>query len=334
MDSKRLWKWAGLVGFVVLVLGVLRGCSPAVDPWAQTPGSPRVLTSFSPIYCFAKNVAGEDVGVLCLTITKGPHEFKDPIAGDILKVRKSDLFLINGLGLDEVVAKKLKNNSGSTRLEIVEVGEVISDDKRLHLGEHGHHHGHDHAKEGKGHGAPEDPHVWLGIPEAKQVVDKICTELQRIDPKRKDQYAANAKAYKARLDDLLKYGKEQLGNKHHHVITMHDSMGYFAKSFDLEVVDSIQVEPGEDPSAKKLAELIDKGSKEKVRVVCHEPQYPADVAKTLLAGLKSKNPDLEPALAQFDPLETAENPRELYENPRWYEERMKANIDNLAKALK
>jgi zinc transport system substrate-binding protein len=194
--------------------------------------------------------------------------------------------------------------------------------------------GHDDAKGEMGHDAPDDPHAWLGIPEAKQMVAKISEELQRVDPKRKEQYAANAKAYQARLDELLKYGKDQLGSKHHHVITMHDSMGYFAKSFGLEVVASIQAQPGEDTSPKKMAELIDKGTKEKVRVVCHEPQYPADLAKTLLAGLKSKNPGAEPALAQFDPLETAENPRELYDNPRWYEERMKANIDNLAKALK
>jgi ABC-type Zn uptake system ZnuABC Zn-binding protein ZnuA len=292
-----------------------------------------VLTSFAPISCFTRNVAGDGVAVLCLTTTEGPHEFKDPGPADIITVRKADLFLINGLGLDDPVAKRLKNNSGNTRLEIVAVGEAIPDDKRLHLGEHDHH-GHDHAKGEKAHDTPDDPHTWLGIPEAKLMVAKICAELQRIDPRRKEQYAANAKAYQARLDDLLKYGKEKLSDKHHHVITMHDSMGYFAKSFDLGVVASIQAEPGEDPSPKKMAELIDKGAKEKVRVVCHEPQYPANVAKTLLAGLKSKNPGVEPVLAQFDPLETAEDPRQLYDNPRWYEERMKANIDNLAKALK
>jgi hypothetical protein len=76
-------------------------------------------------------------------------------------------------------------------------------------------------------------------------------------------------------------------------------------------------------------ELIKKGTAEKVRAICHEPQYPAATAKTIIDEMKRNG--VEAALVEFDPMETAV-PGEL--NAGWYEARMGANIDNLARALK
>jgi ABC-type Zn uptake system ZnuABC Zn-binding protein ZnuA len=248
---------------------------------------------------------------------KDPHEVKDPPPSEYLKVRKADLFLVNGLGLEtDKMVNGLKNNSGNTRLEIIPVGEAVPEAKRLHLGEH--------SKD-----TPLDPHVWLGIPEAKQIVEKIRDELQRFDPKRKEQYAANAKAYLAKLDALHAYGNDKLGKAGLKVIAMHDSMGYFARDFHIKVVSTIQVEPGEDPSARKMQELIKVGSEKKVHAVCYEKKGAKAPAETLLDQLKNKG--VAAVLVEFDPLETAE-PGEL--NAGWYEERMRANIDNLSRAVK
>jgi zinc transport system substrate-binding protein len=161
------------------------------------------------------------------------------------------------------------------------------------------------------------------------MVEKIRDDLQRIDPARKEQYAANAKAYLAKLDELHAYGKEKLGQQKTKVITMHDSMGYFARAFGIDIVDTIQVNPGEEPAARKMQELIQKGTKEKVRFICYEPQFRPEAGQTLVEGLKRNG--VAAALVEFDPLETAQ-PSEL--NAGWYEQRMRTNIDNLAKHLK
>jgi zinc transport system substrate-binding protein len=328
--TKRRWTRVAMVGsFALLVVLMLRGCGGPPDPWKAAPGSPRVLAAFPPLYCFASNVAGDGVGVLCIHTREGAHGQKDIPISDILAARKADLFLINGLGLElmDKWVDPLKNNSGNTKLKVVAVGEdAVPDEKRLHLGEHEHDHakGKDHHHEGG-----DDPHVWLGIPEAKLMVEKVRDELQHIDPARKEQYAANAKAYLAKLDDLHAYGKEKLGKHKLKVITMHDSMGYFARCFGVEVVDTIQPVPGEDPAVQKMPKLIKKATEQKVRVICHEPQYDSKLAQLLTEGLKRNGVAAE--LAEFDPLETAD-PREL--NAGWYERRMRENIDNLAKHLK
>src|SRR3954454_17736374 len=77
------------------------GCSKARDPWASAaPGHKRVLASFAPLYCFAVNVAGEHATVLCLTTAEGPHDYRATHT-DALKVAGADLYLHNGLGLDD-----------------------------------------------------------------------------------------------------------------------------------------------------------------------------------------------------------------------------------------
>src|SRR4051794_4666386 len=83
-----------------MVLSLL-GCGTAEDPWP--PGKPRVLVSFPPLYCFAKNVAGDKPAVMSLLTTTGPHGFE---AGqtEALKIDRADVFLANGLGLDKFVA--------------------------------------------------------------------------------------------------------------------------------------------------------------------------------------------------------------------------------------
>src|SRR5262245_6558718 len=77
--------------------------APGGFPGAR-PGQLKILTSFPPIYCFAANVAGDHGKVLCLLTATGPHDYQaTPL--DSLKVAQADVVLVNGLGIDEFIAK-------------------------------------------------------------------------------------------------------------------------------------------------------------------------------------------------------------------------------------
>lgn len=331
MKRKRFWPRVASVACVVALVVLLRGCSPAVDPWKEAPGEPRVLASFPPIYCFAKNVAGEGPGVLCLITSTDPHEYQDPTTADILTVRKANVFFVNGLGLDDVVADKLRNNAGNARLQVVRLADALPEKLRRKLGEH-EGHGHAHGNQAHHHEGNLDPHAWLGIPQAKIMVEKVRDELKTLDPSRAKQYDDQAANYLARLDKLLADGKAQLAGKHLHVIAMHDSMGYFADAFGFEVVDTLQPSPNVEPDAKRMQELVKKATEEKVRAVCYEPSK-SGVSKKAAESLRDtlKGRGLTVTLVEFDPLETAE-PGAL--NAGWYEERMRSNIANLTGAAK
>src|SRR3974390_1375524 len=97
MRQLRRLVWIPVFGLMAVALS---SCGSPRSPWETVPGgSKHVLVSFPPLYCFAKNVAGDHAKVLSLLTTVGPHDYP-PSASDALKVRKADLFLINGLELD------------------------------------------------------------------------------------------------------------------------------------------------------------------------------------------------------------------------------------------
>jgi ABC-type Zn uptake system ZnuABC Zn-binding protein ZnuA len=293
------------------------GCSKAEDPWKRVQGGPpRVLTSFPPLYCLAKNVGGTDVGVLSLLDRSGPHGY-DPGAYDSLKVQGADLVLVNGLGLDNFISRVV-NSSGNKKVKVIELGKDVK--PLLPMQQHeGHHHEGDH-----------DPHVWLGIPQAVQMVERIATELSAIDPSRKERYRERAAAYIEKLNGLQAEGIKALaGKKNRKIITQHDSLGYFAKTFNLEVVGNFQISPGIEADTNRMIEL-EKLIKEKdVRVIAVEPQYSREKAERLRDQLRKQKGKIEVEIVTVDPLETA--PPDFTES--YYLDKMRENIHELAKKL-
>ncbi len=310
-----------LTAIVLIFSGV--SCRHAEDVWPNT-GKKRVLTSFPPIYCFTKNVAGENADVRCMLTLQGPHDFQ-PTSSDVELARRADLIFINGLGLDEWVSKLLKGRKGN----IIELGEAIPDKQLRHLTEkdsHAHD-GHDHK-----HGE-HDPHVWLGPPEAKIMVTAIAEHLAKLDPPNHKNYEERAAAYNKELDALLAYGKESLmDKKSRSIVATHDSLHYFAAAFGLKLVGFIQPKAGSEADAAKLEELVKLCKEQDVHVIAVEPQFAKGPAETLKRELANKGIHVE--LVEVDPLETAPAAAGKSDpDPAYYMQKMKSNIENLAKAL-
>jgi zinc transport system substrate-binding protein len=304
----------------------LAGCSSGGDPWQDRPG-PKVLAFFPPLYSFAAEVAGDDAQVQSLLTSKGPHDY-EPKPADARKLRRADLFLINGLGLDEVLGERLAASASNPNLTVVEVGESVPKESLLAAGlctaKHGHGDESPHT-----HGA-HDPHVWLGIPEAVHMIAATRDALAKADTAHADGYTKRATALTERLHKLQADGKKMLAGKDARLLTHHDALRYFARSFGAEVVDAIEM-PGHEPSAQRLADLVKVCTEKKVRLIAVEPQYPSNTgAHTILTELHRKGiPDA--AFVEIDTLETAD-PADL--TPDFYERKMRANLNNLAGAVK
>jgi ABC-type Zn uptake system ZnuABC Zn-binding protein ZnuA len=312
---------AALVAAIPLV-----GCGGSAPEWPDHPG-PKVMASFPPLYCFALNVAGDDAVVKTAMSNQGPHHF-DPKPSDARRITQADLFVINGLGLDDVIARKMKGGSGNLDLKIVNLGERFKPEE-LEEGtcHHDHGHGHDHAHD---HG--QDPHVWLGIGFAVRQVEGIRDALKEADPAHAEGYDRRAAEYVARLKTLEAVGKEMLkGKKERKFITFHESLTYFAKTFDLEIADVIQKVPGQEPTARELTDLVNKCKANRVRVIAVEPQYSGQSSAQRILDELRRQGIADPVLVEIDPLETAQD-TDL--SAQWYEEKMRKNLENLAGALK
>lgn len=315
----------------IVLAGVLAGCARSTNAWEGRGGPPRVVVTIPALDSFVRNIGGEHVGVICLCTTRGPHHY-DYTPQDAIILRDADLFFAIGLTLDDNFADPMQIESHNPRLRYVKLGERLPE-KLLLKGEEEHDHGKEEAKHDHKHGE-HDPHVWLGIEQAKVMVKFIRDELKTVDAAHAGDYDKNADNYLQALDKLADYGKDKLKDKKDRkFIAFHESLAYFAKSFDLNIVDAIEVAPGQEPSPGHLKELVEKCKKENVHVIAVEPQYPkgtsAEVLQKEVKGLE---------FAVVDPLETAgdkdvkDDQKEL-KDKGWYEKKMKQNLDALAKGL-
>jgi ABC-type Zn uptake system ZnuABC Zn-binding protein ZnuA len=306
-------------------LALFLGCGSKDSVWPDRPG-PKVVVSFAPYYCFAVNVAGDDAVVRTMMGSTGPHDFQ-PTDTDARLVRAADLFLINGLELDNAKADTVKKGSGNGRLKIVPLGERIPAAQlqkgvcfhMLKPGEEAHDHG-------------TDPHVWLGPDQAVVMVEAIRDELKEADPGHAADYDRRAAEYVARLHKLKADGLEMLKDKKNRVlITQHESLGYFATAFNLTVEGVVQQKPGSEPTKQDLDQLVKTCLEKGARLLAVEPQFSPQAAETVLKELRRDNRVPDAATVEIDPLETC-RPDELAAD--WYERKMRANLEALAKAMK
>jgi zinc transport system substrate-binding protein len=322
---------AAVAGLSLQFAGCPKGSSG--DPWAPAGNKPKVLVSFAPLYSFAASVAGPDADVKCLMTTTGPHNEGDATPQQIELARGCDVFVINGLGLEDEadgIATKLQKVAANPKWNVLNLGTKI-DAAWLRKGEAEHGEpGHDHD-----HGA-HDPHVWLSVRCAKRMVEGIRDELKRLDPAHADGYETRAAAYLKKLDRLEADGKAMLApKKERTILSFHESLGYFAETYGLEIAGAIEVTPGQEPTREKLNEIIETCRKHNppVRVIAVEPQFPtrtsANVIRNALLGIPG-NP-VQAEFAEVDPLETC-NEADL--GAGLYEKVMTENLKALARVLR
>lgn len=115
---------------------------------------------------------------------------------------------------------------------------------------------HDHSHEGHHHDL--DPHIWLSPVSAMKMAENICAGLTARYPQHKNIFDANHAKLNHQLQELLDYGRTQLGQlSSRELITFHDGFSYFADCFELEILAAVEEESGSEASAQELIELIE-----------------------------------------------------------------------------
>lgn len=326
MKSRTTRRWS-LPWFTRLTLALLPfalmgcgGCAREPSPWGEGRKL-RVLTSIAPLFCFAAQIAEPEASVLCLLGTTGPHDYQ-PTSHDAKLLATADVFIVNGLGLEEFLDSMIAG-SGNSKLRIVKAGDAIPKDRILISAGVPHYHG-DKLVVHEG----TDPHVWLGMDEAKAIVARIGDELAAKDPAHAEAYRTRQGEVLKRLDHLAEQGRDlKLPGG---LVTFHDSFRYFARSFNIEIVGVIRGLRGEEISAGQLQEQTLEFRKKNVRFIGVEPQYPRRVAENLAKSIGADRVKL----IDLDPLETGTpvpgRPHRL--DPEEYFEKMERNLKNLKAA--
>ena len=185
-----------------------------------------IVTTIFPEYDWVREIVGNHADKFEITylMNKGVdlHSYQAS-AEDIAKVSSADLFIYVGGESDtwaedaiaEATNKEMKvinllNSLGSDVKEEEVVEGMAAEDEHDHdhseeAKDHDHSEedkDHDHAKEGEE--VEYDEHVWLSLKNAQKLVMDIEADIESLDPDNAADYAANAKAYVQKLDELDK----------------------------------------------------------------------------------------------------------------------------------
>lgn len=236
----------------------------------------EVITTLFPTYDFARQIGKDRLNVsLLLPPGVEAHAF-EPRPADIVKLNHADIFVFTGKYMEPWVEKMLKGvNQKLTVVDTSQGIELLEDHDEEH---HDHKHEHDHEHSGK------DPHIWLDLANAQQMVMTIARALAEKDPTNKEFYEVNAREYNQQLANLDARFKTMLATaKYKNLIYGgHFTFGYFAKRYGLTHSSPYQgFSPNAEPRPKSLAKLIKMLKHSGMNSIYHEELLDPKVARTI-----------------------------------------------------
>jgi ABC-type Zn uptake system ZnuABC Zn-binding protein ZnuA len=259
---------------VVAAMLLLAGC--ATTP-PKAAGRLKVVTTLGILADWARQVGGDRIEVTSLlTGNESPHTYEIQPA-DVKTVADARILFRVGLGLEDWLDPAVQN-SGNKKLVVVDVADgatgIIAGDAEDKYG---------------------NPHIWLDPEYAKAGIENLVKELVKLDPKGESLYRRREAAYFVQLDSLSQAIKAQVATlQDKRFISFHDAWPYFCRRFGLQVVATVEPIPGQEPSAKQLARMVDLIRQEHIRVVTTEPQLssalPDMLAKETGVKVLSLNP--------------------------------------------
>lgn len=284
---------------VLFSSGLLVSCSKKKT---DDDGSVKILASFYPLYIMLMNITdgvpGVSISMLAPPDTGCLHDYQ-LTTKDMRAIESADIFVANGAGMEDFMDKVVKAHEDSMKIVVASDGFELVD---------------------------ENPHVWVSIDGAVYQVLEITAGLSKFDSEHSDLYVKNASDYVSRLLDLsvkMHAALDSYAGKK--IVTFHEAFPYFAKEFGLDLAAVIEREPGEDPSARELSDLValikNLTSGGNDVALFAEPQYSSSAAEVIAmeTGLK---------VWELDPGVTGEIDRDAYINA------MEKNLDALVAALR
>lgn len=262
---------------IVSFLAVLSGFLFPFDAISEARDPIAVVVTIPVLKDLAEQVGGSHVRVTSLLSGYENEHTYSPKPTDLIAVRKARLLLEIGMGLEVWVASLVKN-AGSQSLRVITTSQgvaLIPDDDEAH--ETRHHEGN-----------AGNPHIWLDPDNVAIMLRHITEALIEVDPAHSAEFQTNQAAYLQRLGDLqkeLSTRTQQLSDRR--FIAHHPAWPYLAKRFSFDIVGTIHMQSGTEPSALHLQSLIKKIRQEHIKVIVSEIQLSQRLPELLARETKA-----------------------------------------------
>ncbi|MDD2755498.1 MAG: zinc ABC transporter substrate-binding protein [Methanothrix sp.] len=267
--------------FVFLIaITIFSGCvsqdeSSIAAPPSNASHRINVATTIAPLGEFVKVVGGEKVDVI-LVVPPGaePHTF-EPTPSLMMDMAKTDLYVMNGVGLEFWMDKLLEANK---KMAVVDSSQGVallqeSEDEM-------------------------DPHIWLSLRNAVVQVNNICSGLILVDPQNKEYYIKNRDDYLEKLKALdVELNRTFAGKKNKIFIVHHPAWTYFAKDYDLSQVALMENE--KEPGPKYLGEVIELAKKNNITTIFVEPEFNPKTAEVIAREMNARIVTIDPLAGNY-----------------------------------
>jgi len=249
------------------------GCSNAAPSSTPSSSRYRVLATTS-IFADLAHLALGDVVHIDSIVPAGidVHTY-EPSPSDAAKITGAQLVIMNGLGLDDWVGPLIDAAHGSTS-DLLRLGEGLDDsDGWIYLTS---------ASTAK----TPDPHVWLDPNGAalylKRIAARVTADRPDLDEEIRSTLAQGLTSLH-QLDADVGALFSAIPPAKRQIITFHDAFRYYARAYDITIVGVAIASPGQDPSAREIAALIDTIRASTVMTVFSEVQFPSKVLNSIAA---------------------------------------------------
>jgi ABC-type Zn uptake system ZnuABC Zn-binding protein ZnuA len=218
-----------LVVFAALALAV--GCG---DEDGASDAEVTVVATTTQVADIVRNVGGRRVDVDgILPVEADPHDY-EPRPSDAASLSDADVVFRSGGEVDEWLGELIDSAGG-------DAAEVTLLDSARPLG--------------------DDPHWWQDPTRAIRAVRAVRDALVEADPQGRAAYERSAAAYTRRLRALdadIERCIERVPAGKRKLVTTHDSLGYFADRYGVEVIGAVipSLSTQAQPSAKDVDALV------------------------------------------------------------------------------
>jgi zinc transport system substrate-binding protein len=229
----------------------------------------KVGITLHPYYSFVANIVGNRAEVIALIdADANPHGYA-PQPADMIRMRAMDVLVVNGIGHDAWAFEILEAAGMRSKLKLIYANDGVS---LIPVA-----------------GAPAgekvvNPHTFISTTAAIQQVYGIARKLGELDPANASYYRDNARRYALEIRKLRAGFDAQIAGANlakFRCATMHSGYDYILQELGLQVSAVIEPRHGVEPTARQMAETIDRIKAAKVNVLFAEKYFASKLSDTI-----------------------------------------------------
>jgi ABC-type Zn uptake system ZnuABC Zn-binding protein ZnuA len=242
----------------------------ALAPLASAGAQLKVVTSTTDLYDIARTIGGPRITATHISEGYQDPHFVEAKPSFILQLRRADVWAFVGLDLEIGWMSLLLDGARNPKVRpggagYIDVSRAIP---VLDIPA---------AKVDRSQGDvhPQgNPHYWLDPQNGKRIGQLFRDRFSALDPAGAATYAANSRAFDARLDSAERaWAGYRASIRGKPVVAWHTSWRYFADYSGVNIVGFMEPKPGVPPSPSHLAGLIATMKRTGAKVIVMEPFY-------------------------------------------------------------